>query len=242
MGSPFQVRKRLKRQAKRAAHIAFRLVFSRGSDDSDVVDVSQTPSPPTAPPVEKRADTTPAKGSPVDDIQPVAEDIAPAPKKSAPKKPAAKKPAAKKRKTSTTSKAKTASSAKSKSTKAKAAAATKAKSKSKAKSKPSKSKGEEKKAKSDSEKPSDPAPSKEEQAAQRQKAHWEKTRLGVLGFVAENGGTASLREMHDFERKYFIAHQSFSRLMEELTDADLLAFDFDTGMATLTDAGRSKVN
>ena len=174
MGSPFQVRKRLKRQAKRAAHIAFRLVFSRGSDDSDVVDVSQTPSPPTAPPVEKRADTTPAKGSPVDDIQPVAEDIAPAPKIGS-EKTGCEKTA----KTSTTSKAKTASSAKSKSTKAKAAAATKRESGNRRRNQSLQSRrAKKKKAKSDSEKPSDPAPSKEEQAAQRQKAHWEKTRLG----------------------------------------------------------------
>jgi hypothetical protein len=82
--------------------------------------------------------------------------------------------------------------------------------------------------------------SKEELAEQRQLAHWEKTRIGVLSFVAKNGGQASLREMHDHsERRFFVAHQSFSRLMEELTNASFLTYDFDSGVATLTDEGRA---
>ena len=85
-------------------------------------------------------------------------------------------------------------------------------------------------------------PTAEDVAEQRRLAHWEKTRTGVLGFVHEQGGRASLRDVHDYsERRYFIAHQSFSRLMEELTDGELLEFDFDSGMATLTTTGRELV-
>ena len=77
-----------------------------------------------------------------------------------------------------------------------------------------------------------------EKAAAKQKAHWDKTRSGVLQFVVDQGKTVSLREMHDFsEQQFFVAHVSFSRLMEELVDEDLLAYNHDTAEASITDKG-----
>lgn len=77
----------------------------------------------------------------------------------------------------------------------------------------------------------------------RQKAHWAKARAGILRFVHDQGGKASLRELHDHsERTWFIAHQSFSRMMEELTDEELLEFDHDTATATLTPAGVAELD
>lgn len=82
--------------------------------------------------------------------------------------------------------------------------------------------------------PAIPAPSAEE----RQRAHWVKTRRGVLQFVADQGGQSNLREMHEHsEKTYFVAHQAFSRLMEELTEEGLLSYDFDNATATLTSLG-----
>ena len=53
---------------------------------------------------------------------------------------------------------------------------------------------------------------------------------------------ASLRELHDYsERTFFVAHVGFSRMMEELTDNDLVDYDHDTATATLTDAGRTEL-
>jgi hypothetical protein len=80
-------------------------------------------------------------------------------------------------------------------------------------------------------------------AAEKQRRHWERTRRGVLRFVAERGGSASLKELHDHaESTYFVAHVSFSRLMEELTGEALLGYDHATATATLTDAGRAIVD
>jgi hypothetical protein len=79
-----------------------------------------------------------------------------------------------------------------------------------------------------------------ETPAEKQKKHWERARRGVLRFVLEKGGQATLRELHEHsESTYFIAHVSFSRLMEELTGEKLLDYDHDTANATLTEAGRA---
>lgn len=80
-------------------------------------------------------------------------------------------------------------------------------------------------------------------AAEKQRRHWERARRGVLRFVAERGGSASLKELHEHaESTYFVAHVSFSRLMEELTGEALLGYDHATATATLTDAGRAIVD
>lgn len=86
-------------------------------------------------------------------------------------------------------------------------------------------------------------PKKKPSAADRQKKHWERTRKGVLAFVHEQGGRSTLRDMHDHsESTYFVAHVSFSRLMEELTDEGLLDYDHDTAEARLTDEGRAELD
>jgi hypothetical protein len=49
----------------------------------------------------------------------------------------------------------------------------------------------------------------------------------------------SMADMHDHsERRYFIAHRSFSDLMETWTSEGLVSYDPETGTVTVTDAGR----
>ena len=70
--------------------------------------------------------------------------------------------------------------------------------------------------------------------------HFERTRRAVLRLIDDQGGTASLAEMHDYsERKYFIGHKRFSDLMETLVDEALIDFDHAKGEATITQAGRT---
>ncbi|MFQ5932914.1 MAG: hypothetical protein ACE5MM_10955, partial [Nitrospiraceae bacterium] len=74
---------------------------------------------------------------------------------------------------------------------------------------------------------------------EKQKAFFERARKGVLTWVSDQGGSASLGEMHEYsERKFLIAHQGFSQMMESLVNEGLVTFDHGTGTATLTDAGR----
>lgn len=64
----------------------------------------------------------------------------------------------------------------------------------------------------------------------------------MLQFVAEQGGEATLATMHAHsEATFFVAHQTFSRLMEEMTDGGALTYDFDSGVASLTEAGRAEI-
>ena len=66
----------------------------------------------------------------------------------------------------------------------------------------------------------------------------QRTRKGVLKFVKEHGGTSDLGSMHAFsEKTFFIAHQSFSKMMEGLVDGGFLTFDYTEGKATLTELG-----
>jgi hypothetical protein len=72
--------------------------------------------------------------------------------------------------------------------------------------------------------------------------HFEKARRGVLKFVLDQGGVATLHSMHSHsERRYFIAHKRFSELMETLVDAGLVLYDVGEGEATLTDAGSAYI-
>ena len=67
----------------------------------------------------------------------------------------------------------------------------------------------------------------------------ERAKRGVLKLLAEKNGHTNLAELHDFsERKYFIAHRSFSRMMEEFVEENHILWDATAGMATLTDEGR----
>ncbi len=88
-----------------------------------------------------------------------------------------------------------------------------------------------------------PAAAKAAQSPEeRTAAHWARTRQGLLRFTDEQGGSASLRALHEHsERTYFVAHVQFSRMMEELTDDGLLDYDEDTATAALTDAGRAEL-
>ncbi len=81
-----------------------------------------------------------------------------------------------------------------------------------------------------------------EELEQKQKELLEKARRGVLKFVQEKGGTASLADMHDFSmNRYLIQHQAFSQLMETMVDQKLVDYDFANSQATLTDAGRQLI-
>lgn len=75
---------------------------------------------------------------------------------------------------------------------------------------------------------------------EKQKALLERAGKGLLKHLIEQGGTVALGDLHAFsERRFFIAHQAFSRLMEDLTARGLVDFNWDTRAATITDAGRA---
>lgn len=74
----------------------------------------------------------------------------------------------------------------------------------------------------------------------KQAKHWQRTRKGMLKWLVEQGGEASMADMHaKSEAKYFVAHRSFSRLMEEFTGEELVTYV--GGQVTLTEAGRKAV-
>jgi hypothetical protein len=71
-----------------------------------------------------------------------------------------------------------------------------------------------------------------------------KAKLGVLDHVLKTSptGAMSMADMHDHsERRYFIAHRTFSDLMETWIGEGLVAYDADTGTVTVTEAGRAFV-
>lgn len=73
----------------------------------------------------------------------------------------------------------------------------------------------------------------------KQKEFFEKARKGVLKHLAEKGGTLPMSEMHEHSlNRYLIQHQSFSKMMEGFVDEGLVAFDWGTMQATITDAGK----
>jgi len=81
-----------------------------------------------------------------------------------------------------------------------------------------------------------PKPISEEKVAR----HFEKTRRGVLKFVIDQGGSASLSAMHDFsERRYFVAHKKFSDVMEGFVDNELVDYNAADGIAHITESGRA---
>ena len=60
--------------------------------------------------------------------------------------------------------------------------------------------------------------------------------------ILELGEETPLREIHDHsERRYFIGHQRFSQLLEELVDDGLVDFNWDQNTASLTEAGRNEL-
>ncbi len=75
---------------------------------------------------------------------------------------------------------------------------------------------------------------------EKQRAYFERTKKGLLLWLADRGGNAPLGEMHDYsERKFLVAHQGFSKVMEACVGESLVEFDRATGIASLTDAGRT---
>jgi hypothetical protein len=62
-------------------------------------------------------------------------------------------------------------------------------------------------------------------------------RRGLLAFLAKQGGSLPIRELHTHSLLFYRAgHQAFSELMEGLVGDGLVTFD--DGTFTLTDAGR----
>jgi hypothetical protein len=73
---------------------------------------------------------------------------------------------------------------------------------------------------------------------EKQRAYFERTKKAVLLWLADQGGSAEMREMHDYSAsKFLVAHQGFSKLMEACVDEGLV--EFDRGTVSLTDAGRT---
>jgi hypothetical protein len=74
----------------------------------------------------------------------------------------------------------------------------------------------------------------------QQREHMHRARQGLLKFIFDRGGSAQLNELHGFsEKKYFIAHQGFSRLMDGVVAEGLVEFDFISNTAMLTESGRA---
>jgi hypothetical protein len=65
-------------------------------------------------------------------------------------------------------------------------------------------------------------------------------RMGLLKFLAKQGGALPMRELHTHSLVFYQAgHQAFSQLMEGLVADDLVAFD--DGIFRLTDKGRQQL-
>ena len=83
-----------------------------------------------------------------------------------------------------------------------------------------------------------PAPISEEKV----RKHMLKTRKGVLKMIIDAGGSSTLGEMHDYsERRYFVAHQKFSKLMESLIAEGQIDYDAAESKATITEVGTAFV-
>ena len=82
-------------------------------------------------------------------------------------------------------------------------------------------------------------PLNDEEIKEKQKAHFERARKGVLKFLVDSGGALSLSEMHDYSlNKFLVQHQGFSQMMETFVGEGLVEYDSETQMTTITDEGR----
>lgn len=73
-------------------------------------------------------------------------------------------------------------------------------------------------------------------------AHQEKAKRGLLKWLTEQGGQSNMADMHDYsERRYFIAHQGFSRLMEGFVADGLIDYESRGGGITITAKGREYI-
>ena len=74
----------------------------------------------------------------------------------------------------------------------------------------------------------------------KQRAHFERTKKGVLRWLAEQGGSATLADLHEYSSsKFLVAHQGFSKLMESCVEDQLVDYDRPTNTATLTPTGHT---
>ncbi len=75
---------------------------------------------------------------------------------------------------------------------------------------------------------------------EKQKAHFARAKKAILKLAADNGGTCDMSEMHSLsENQFFIAHQSFSMMLEECVEDGLVEVDSQT--ITLTEKGHAFV-
>jgi hypothetical protein len=75
---------------------------------------------------------------------------------------------------------------------------------------------------------------------EKQRAYFERTKKGLLRWLADQGGSAPGSDMHDYsERKFLVAHQGFSKVMEACVAESLVDYDRATSIVSLTDAGRT---
>jgi len=68
---------------------------------------------------------------------------------------------------------------------------------------------------------------------------FEKARKGVLTFLNEKGGSLPMGEMHEYSlNTYFIQHQRFSQMMETFVGEELVDYDGETQISTITEKGK----
>ncbi len=68
-------------------------------------------------------------------------------------------------------------------------------------------------------------------------------RLGLLKFIAKQGGSISLRDLHTHSLVFYQAgHQEFSQLMEGLVADEYVTFDDDAKLFQLADKGQAFVD
>lgn len=65
-------------------------------------------------------------------------------------------------------------------------------------------------------------------------------RQGLLKFIAKQGGSIPLRDLHTHSLVFYQAgHQAFSQIMEGLVADAYVTFDDDARVFQLTDTGRA---
>jgi len=68
----------------------------------------------------------------------------------------------------------------------------------------------------------------------------DEARQGLLKFIAKNGGSIPMRDLHTHSLVFYQAgHQAFSQLMEGLVADEYVTFEDGDGAFQLTDKGRA---
>lgn len=74
---------------------------------------------------------------------------------------------------------------------------------------------------------------------EKQRELFERARKGVLQYLADQGGSLPMADLHDYSaRKFFIQHQGFSRIMETFVDGRLVDYRPQDQQTTITEKGR----